>query len=344
MNKIVDWISSWTNNGSLAILIFIPLALILLFVSIKLIKYADVIISKTRFGGAFIGGALIAAVTSLPELITEVAQSSTGHPGAGAADDIGSNAFSAFLIVISLLIFYKSSFISKLSKFSKITIGISAGISFVLGLLMFINHDISLGIHWSIGLIPIALFIFYIIMLVVQYKYDTEAEDVELEGKTKDISVKRALLMFTFFAILIAGFALAVNWTATSMIEGWGMSEDGAGGILLAATTSLPEIVAYIIFLRKKRPISAIATLIGSHFFNIGISLFGDIAYGDDATFNVAKVGDNWPIAVITGIVMSLILIQALLSKKIKSKVFHLTLPAIGVAVYVGGWALILAL
>ena len=344
MNKIIDWISGWTNGGSLAILVFIPLAIVLLFVSIKLIRYAEVIINKTRFGGAFVGGVLIAAVTSLPELITEITQSSTGHPGAGTADDIGSNAFSAFLIIVSLLIFYKSTFITKISKFSKITIGISAGASFVLGILMFVNKDISIGSNWTIGLIPITLFVFYIIMLIVQYKFDKDDELIELDKKYKETSVKKALVLFTVFALLIAAFALMVNWTATSMIEGWGLSEGGAGGILLAATTSLPEIVAYVIFLKKKRPTAAMATLIGSHFFNIGIAVFGDMAYGDAATFNVSEVGDNWPIALITGIMLALILFQSIFSKKINSKVFNLAIPTIGALVYVVGWVLILAL
>ncbi|MCK5866979.1 MAG: hypothetical protein KAG14_01130 [Mycoplasmataceae bacterium] len=345
MNQTIEWISGWTNNGSLAILLFIPLAFVLLMASIKLIKYAEVIIAKTRFGGAFIGGVLVAAVTSLPELITEIAQSSTGHPGAGSADDIGSNAFSAFLIVISLIIFYRATFITKISKFSKITIAISSLVSFVLSVLMFFNKDISIGSNWVIGLIPISLFIFYIVMLVVQYKFDKDDEEViELDEKYQELSVRKAIALFSLFALIVALFALGVNLTATSMIEGWGLSEGGTGGILLAATTSLPEIVAYVIFLRKKRPTAAMASLIGSHFFNIGIAFFGDLAYGSDAIFNVNKVGDNWHIALITGIIMFLVFIQAIFSKKLNSKLFNIALPSIGAATYIVGWTLILVL
>jgi len=45
-------------------------------------------------------------------------------------------------------------------------------------------------------------------------------------------------------------------------------------------------------FIRKKQPIAAIAALVGSHIFNAGMQFFGDLAYTDDATYNVPEVGD----------------------------------------------------
>ena len=87
-------------GGKLSVLLFLAFAAGIVFTAIKMVKYSEVIMGKTKFGGAFIGGALIAAFASMPELITEIVQGLDGQPGVGTADDIGANAFSAFAMAI----------------------------------------------------------------------------------------------------------------------------------------------------------------------------------------------------------------------------------------------------
>ncbi len=48
--------------------IYAALAVCVVFFSIKLANYVDLIDKKTDLSGAFIGGVILAAVTSLPEL------------------------------------------------------------------------------------------------------------------------------------------------------------------------------------------------------------------------------------------------------------------------------------
>lgn len=326
-------------DGKLSTLIFLPFAILLFFVSLKLVQMAEIIIVKTRFGGGFVGGALIAAVTSLPELITEVAQSSAGFPGAGTADDLGSNAFSALLIGVSLIIFYKSRFLKDVNLFSKISILISGILAFLFFILMKINQDVDLGI---IGIIPLLFFLFYLVMLFVQYKFDTSSEEPEISAKQKKFSIKKAIILFLFFALLLTGLALIVNWSASAMIIGFGIPENGVGGILLAITTSLPEVVAYFVFLKKRQPIAALSALIGSHFFNLGISFFGDLAFHEGPTFKEPDVGANWPLALLTGVLMLLIFIQSILTTKIKYQWFHIGMPILIISSYIIGWTFIL--
>lgn len=344
MNNIINWIDGFTKGGSLSVLLFIPFSAILLFASIKLINYAEVIIKKTKFGGAFIGGVLIAAITSMPEMITEIIQSSSGFPGAGTADDIGSNAFSAFLIALSLVVFYKANILNKLNKFSKIFMLLSSILSFILSVFMLINKDVTIGNNPVIGIIPLILFILYLVMLVIQYKFDNTEEESTLPDKLKNISIKKAIIMFSLFSILIIGFALLVNWTAISMMKAWNLPQEGVGGIVLAIITSTPEIVAYLIFIKNKNATAGITTLLGSHFFNIGIAFFGDLAYSSNATFSVPSVGANWPIAMFTGIMMMILFLFTMFSQKIKSNFLKISIPSLTASIYIIGWILVIAL
>lgn len=45
---------------------------LIVFLSMKLGKYVDIIDAKSKISGAFIGGVMLAAVTSLPELFTSL--------------------------------------------------------------------------------------------------------------------------------------------------------------------------------------------------------------------------------------------------------------------------------
>jgi cation:H+ antiporter len=81
-----------------------------------MVKYAKGVILTTKFGGAFVGGVLVSAATSVPELVTEVAQAAHGTPAIGMADDIGANAFSTVMIAVVALFMIRSMFLLKLHK------------------------------------------------------------------------------------------------------------------------------------------------------------------------------------------------------------------------------------
>ena len=51
---------------------YIVLAILVVFLSVRLSYYVDCLDKKTNLSGAFIGGVMLAAVTSLPELFTSL--------------------------------------------------------------------------------------------------------------------------------------------------------------------------------------------------------------------------------------------------------------------------------
>ena len=348
MNNIVDWLRGYENSAlnALGILWFILSMFLVLFVAIKLVKFAEIIIEKTKFGGAFVGGALIAAATSLPELITEIVQSASGHPGAGTADDIGSNAFSAFLIAIAILMFVRTMFMKKVGTWTKISLGASSIIAIIISILMWFQKDLYIGSTTTlvIGIIPLSLFIFYLIILVIQWKFGDSDEQTLISEEDKNILLRTAIWKFSLYCLFTAGAAILLNWFATGLQKSYPkvLQEGTVGGIFLAITTSLPEVVAFFAFLKKKQPIAAIAALIGSHIFNLGISFFGDLSYTKAPTFTETSVHANWALAASTGIMLFILLIHALTAKYYKSKWTYSIAPTLAATTYIVGWALVL--
>ena len=348
MNKIIEWFSSWNLGGQLSILWFFIFGAFVFWTAKKLVDFAEVIITKSKFGGAFIGGTIVAFVTSIPELITEIVQASSGHPGAGAADDIGSNAFSVLLIAIGFLIFFRMLFLNKLSKWTIVTMLVSLFAATLFTILTFLQKDIAINIgSTTIGIIPLVFLLIYFGFLFLQYKFGEDDEKAELSKKFQKVSLKKATVMFAFWGVLLTVSAVLLNIAVSSIREGYSISESSIGGIFLAVTTSLPEVVAFFLFLRKKQISGAMGSLIGSHVFNLGILFFGDLTYSSGPTFMHPGVHEAWLLGLSTVLMLTTLLIHVLLSYKFKKafeskKFLNVIAPTITIGIYVAMWVVIL--
>lgn len=341
MLNLPDWISSWSLNGKLSLLWFVLICGLIVYFSSKLVQNLGVISAKTKINDSFLGGAFIAVITSAPELVTEITQASLGNPQTGIADDVGSNAFAIFLIAIAAIIFVRQMFLNKLKAFTKISLWMSAGAIFLFTIMLVINHDVVIGFKgtFAFGLIPLAFFVFWIISLVFAYR-SGDSDEIKV-NQVKNISVKSASIYFGIFGTLLVVSAIVLNGVVLSIEQGYSISKNVAGGIFLAISTSLPEIIVFFIMLRKGYLAGAVLALVGSQIFNLAIPFFGDLVYVQDATFNVLNVGRVWPLALLTTIMIILIALQTTFCKFFKKKRYYLIIPILVVIGYLGGWTMI---
>ena len=345
MTNVVEWVNDWTLGGKLSLLLFAVFVACIIFAALKLVKYSEVIMGKSKFGGAFVGGTMIAIVSSMPELITEVLQSLANAPAAGLSDDIGANAVTALAIGVALLVMVKHSFTKDISTYTKASIFVNGILGISLAVFIYVGKDISIGTSGTfiIGGIPILMLVIYIASVFVSYKYNTNSEEIDME-KIKNISLKKGLWMFGLFALILVIFAVLLNISVDSISDGYGISHASAGGIFLSMTTSLPEMVAFVALIRAKQFTAGILAIVGSQTFNLGISIFGDMAYNKGPIFEAADVHDVWGIAAIFGVEMILIGTHIAFEKKMKHLWMKAVLPTLVVSTYVVGWILMLTL
>ena len=76
---------------------FLILAFFTIFTSIKLSYYGDVLSKQSKLGSAFVGGLLIASITSLPEFVTSISAVALNNPTLSFGDIVGSNMFNIFM-------------------------------------------------------------------------------------------------------------------------------------------------------------------------------------------------------------------------------------------------------
>ena len=93
-------------------MIFVIYALVaaaVTMLSIKAADYVELIDKKTSLSGAFIGGILLSAVTSLPELFTSLSSTLLlDEPGLCIGNILGSNLFNLTALAVMIVIFSRT--------------------------------------------------------------------------------------------------------------------------------------------------------------------------------------------------------------------------------------------
>lgn len=244
--------------------IFLVVGLVLLVVG------ADLLVKgAARLAGSFgipalvIGLTVVAFGTSAPELAVSVKAAYAGQAELAIANVVGSNIFNV-LFILGAAAMISPLIISR--QLIRQDVPIMVLIS-VVALLMTLDGNISrleAGILFA-GLLSYTWFLFR------QGKAkgaDTVDEEVEAMLKTKVPAWQNLLLVIGGLTLLVLG----ARWLVESAVEiarAWGVNEAVIGLTIVAAGTSLPEVVTSIVAtVRGERDI-AVGNVVGSNIFNI---------------------------------------------------------------------------
>ncbi len=309
-----------------------------------MVKYAKLIIQKTKLGGAFVGLIFVSFITSIPELFTEVSQGLLEKPIVAITDDIGSNAFSVFILSITILIFIKKLNMSKISNLTIISIFISLTLSIFSMFVLKYQLDFRL-VNTSVLIIGFTPFIFllsYVGFVIFSYK-NRHLADPEPEKEIKTNLTKNMIfILFILSSIFLVLFVICLNISANAMQVSYNIPSSSTGGLLLSITTSLPEIIALISFARGGFLSAAIGSIVGSHILNLSGIFWGDLAFTKDAVILYENVNSIWWLAFMAVLEIFLFIIFIFISKKVKNKIILAIIPLIIILTYIIGWVLLL--
>jgi len=321
---------------------FFICVLLVLFFGAKLARYGDIIAEKTGLGGIWVGLLLLAAVTSLPEIITGVSAVALvgGRDGANLAmgNIFGSNTLNLFIIAILDIIYRSGPLLSVVGGGHKF----SAGLGILL--IAFAGGSIILGTEvWdgAIGWVTIYSVVLALLYLWGSRRIFRSEREREVETpilKYQKISSRRAYLSFTIAALAIIGAGTWLAYIGDEITVGTGWDATFVGSLFLAVTTSLPELAVCIAALRIGAMDMAIADVLGSNMFNMGIGIFCyDIFSRGSSIFSVASQDHVFTAAV--AILMTLIVIASLIFRpRRKIRLLRVSWYSMAlIVVYLGG-------
>jgi cation:H+ antiporter len=295
-----------TNLGGFAVC-----AAIIFFAGQRLSYFGDLIAEKTGLGKAWIGLILMATVTSLPELVVGISSSAlVASADLAVGDVLGSCMFNLAILAFLDLFVPKHQHLFFLASPSRHILSATLGTVLIamVGLGLFLPHDIVLTP--GIGVISVIFVIIYLASIRIIYRFDKllrTSESQEASQRDDLPPLKKLVLYYMAFAFLIVGAALFIPYFAEGIAVQTGIGNSFVGTVLVAASTSLPEIAVSIAAIRMGSVDLAIGNLFGSNIFNILILAIDDLFYTKGVLLKDAS--DTHLLSVMSCVIMSAIAI-----------------------------------
>lgn len=260
---------------------FLACAVVIFLAGKRLSYYGDLLADLTGMGKAWIGLILMAAVTSLPELMVGISSVAiVGSADLAVGDILGSCAFNLGILSMMDVFTPKSHpLFANTSKSHVLTAAFGIFLISLVGLGLFLSEDIAFLPF--LGLTSISFLIVYLIAVRVLFNYQHSNPVVQIVDANHHIpfTLKHVVLRYCMFAGIIIVAALALPFFVEHLAEATGMGKSFAGTFFLAASTSLPEIAVSLAAIRMGSIDMAIGNLLGSNLFNVLILFLDDLFY-----------------------------------------------------------------
>lgn len=244
---------------------FILSAAILVYTAIKLAEFGDVIAVRTRMSGMFIGTLLIAGATSLPELLSAINAIAQDAPNLAAGSMFGSAMFNMFVLAILDLIHQQARILRRVAMNHALTASLAnimAGLA-----VFFIMANLDFKIGW-VGVDSLLIIAAYVGGIRLLQGGGPPPAPTQIDDE-KVPSLRRAGLGFALATVVLVVVTPFLVGSASAIAERTGVSAGFIGATLLAAATSLPELVTTIAAARMGAYDLAVGNLFGSNVFNM---------------------------------------------------------------------------
>ena len=246
------------------LILFLFLAGLTVFLSFRLSYYADLLNKTTNISGVFIGGILLAGITSLPELVTCLSSIFLNNPYLAIGDILGSNFFNIAMMCFFDILFIKKMFYNYTKN--------RYYLIYVLLILNYLIMYLFMGGTFNLEIFNIGLPSFIIIITYIFYLKNAKEEETKKEViTTKEHVLLKFFLVGLFMVIVSILLTLVVNLIAGKNPN---VASSFIGAILLGITTSMPEVITFIALVKMKSFDLALSDIIGSNLFNLLI-LYG---------------------------------------------------------------------
>lgn len=291
-------------------------AALILVAGTRLARYGDMIAAHTGLGGGWIGLVLVASVTSLPELVTGATSVTLADvPDIAVGNVLGACVLNLAMLVALDALHRRASIYSVASQghvlgaaFGVVMLGVVA-----FGVLAAPQLNPSIG---HAGVIPLAVLGLYLVAVRSIYHYERGVQAASAAAaarQTPPLTLRQAAWRYAAAASVVVIAALWLPFAASGLAAAMGWSDSFVGTLLVALTTTLPELTVTVAAIRLGALDLAIGNLVGSNLFNLAILGIDDLLYLKGPL--LADVSAAHALSAIAAAVMAGALIVALVAR-----------------------------
>ncbi len=286
-------------------ILYVVVATAVVWFSILASRYIDMIDRTTKLSGAFLGGVLLSAITSLPELFTSISATMLiDSPSLCIGNILGSNLFNFGMLAVVILLYIKGFSASRLSRSHNMVMLFLFLMYFAIVMnwqymsddnIIFGNDDNAYFYVSITSLLLVAFYAFSVKYLASDNGGDSDDEECD------DVALSHRAIVVRFVAasvgIIVASIILTyiTDDIATRLNLGSGL----AGALFLGVATSLPEVTSTISLFRMRNFDIAFGNIAGSNVFNFFVLAIADLLYaggsvyhfGDEKVINLTVFG-----------------------------------------------------
>lgn len=272
--------SIWLQFGICALLIGLA--------GYQLSRYGDAIAQRAGLSGSWIGMALLATVTSLPELATGVTSVTLAHaPNLAVGDALGSCVVNLVFLVIIDSIYRQEPVWHRASQGHVLAAAFGVVmLGFMLISLLMSQVGLSAGAlrtsvpQMGFGLGTPALLLIYMVAMRTVFTYERAHAVPVVDALGEAIPpLRQAVSRFAIAAVVVAGAGMWLPFVASDLATAMGWNRSFVGSLFVALITSLPELAVTLAAIRIGALDMAIGNLLGSNLFNVAILAVDDLFY-----------------------------------------------------------------
>ena len=232
-----------SGDLAIALALFAGSAVAIIFFGSMLAKFGDALATLTGWGRLFVGSILVALVTSLPELLTNISavRLDPPNPDLALGDVLGSNMVNMFILAVVALLFGGKRLLEQVSPeqgYLVVLAAIMTGMAILFGA---VKMEVSL---WQIGLSSVIILVLYVVGMRIVYVTRPRKENGD--EKTPGITLRRAWLMFGLASLGVVAAAPVLAYSSDQIAEITGVASSTLGILAVALVTSMPEVSATV--------------------------------------------------------------------------------------------------
>ncbi len=257
----------------------------------QLSRYGDIIAQRTGLSGNWVGLALLATVTSLPELVTGITSVTIADaPNLAVGDALGSCVVNLVFLVVIDFLFRKEPIWHRAGQGHVLAAAFGV---VMLGFVLMSMLMTQLAAPGSGGVVlpfarlgfstatPLILMLYLVAMRTVfAYEKVKAASPAAVDALGQELpTLHFAMVRFGLAALVVGLAGLWLPFVAVQLAESMGWSRSFVGTLFVSLATSLPELAVTLSALRIGALDMAIGNLLGSNLFNVAIIAVDDLFY-----------------------------------------------------------------